>query len=335
MKRAMSVLGPVAADQLGHILPHEHILQEFPDFGMKKIYPEILNQKVNSEILDKVNRDIWSCIDNTRLDDAQLAMEEITSFKHMGGGTIVDVTSVGMKRQVNTVAEIARQTGVNIVAGTGCYLQITHPAWVSTQTIQELADWMVGELTTGIERTDFRAGIIGEIGISSPMHPNEAKMLQASALAHHRTGAPISIHQYGGKELVEIDALLKKAGVSPDVVIMDHMGSIGREQRLWVAGQGYNVELDCFGNEYHIAGKIFKDEDRVARVQHLIDHGFLRQIVISNDVALKNLLKKYGGRSYENIITHARPILIQNGIPANQVDAIIFENPNRIIAYLD
>ena len=31
MKKAMTVLGPVDADKLGHILPHEHILVEVPE----------------------------------------------------------------------------------------------------------------------------------------------------------------------------------------------------------------------------------------------------------------------------------------------------------------
>ena len=53
---------------------------------------------------------------------------------------------------------------------------------------------MIGDITTGADGTDIRCGLIGEIGTSDPVTDNEWKVLEASAITHHATGAAIQIH---------------------------------------------------------------------------------------------------------------------------------------------
>jgi len=338
MKKAMTVLGPVEADQLGHILPHEHILMEFPELNIPPMYPELVEKKVTIDMLGKLRRHIWSCKDNLCLDQPEIAQQEISSFKRSGGGTIVDVTPVGLGRSVSAVAEISRNTGVHIVAGCGFYIQVGHPAEIRDLSAQEIARRLVKEVEEGIEGTGIRAGIIGEVGVSSPMHPDEEKVLRGAVQAHLQTGAPLSIHQHGGNEIKQIHQILQQEGVSPQGVILSHMGSAGHELRWWAAGQGYYIEIDCFGNEYYLdalAGVIVRDPERVKTVKELIEKGYLRQILISNDVALKMLWKKYGGWSYEHILVNIKPFMLRQGIPPKAVDTMIYYNPMRVIAYLD
>ncbi len=48
---------------------------------------------------------------------------------------------------------------------------------------------MVSEVTSGIEGSGgVRCGIIGEMGCSHPLTPDEEKSLRAAALAQQRTG---------------------------------------------------------------------------------------------------------------------------------------------------
>lgn len=337
MKQAMTVRGPVAADRLGHILPHEHILMEFPLPAGPARYPELWDLDVSIEVLGRLRRDIWSCRDNLRLDDPAVAIDELASFRERGGGTIVDVTPVGLGRQVAAVQQIAMHTGLNIIVGTGFYIRAGHPPQVATLSTEQLGTWMVREVTVGIEDTGIRAGIIGEIGISAPMHPDEEKVLRGAARAHRETGAPLSVHQYGGEELARIDAILRAESVSPERVILCHMCSATPEQRLWAAERGYYVGIDGFGNDYYldaVAGRITRDPDRIAMVRALFEAGHLRQILISNDVALKMLLKRYGGWSYEHILVNIRPFMLREGIPLKAIDSLLYYNPMRAIAYL-
>jgi phosphotriesterase-related protein len=337
MKQAMTVLGPVAEDRLGHILPHEHIQMAFPEPAGPTKYPELWDRPVSIEILGKLRRDIWSCRDNLRLDDPDLAVEEIASFRQRGGGTIVDVTPVGLGRDVAAVKRIAERTGVHIVVGTGYYVASGHPPEVAARSMREIMEWMVREVRIGIEDTGARAGMIGEIGVSTPVHPDEEKVLRAAARAHLETSATLSVHQHGGGSLERIYAILAEEGVAPVRVILCHMCSVSPQQREWAADLGYWVEVDGFGNDYYTdweAGLITRDPDRVAMVKALVERGNGRQVLISNDVALKMLLKRYGGWSYEHIITHIKPFMLRQGIPPKAIDTVLYYNPMRAIAYL-
>jgi phosphotriesterase-related protein len=337
-KKAMTVDGLVSADELGHILPHEHILCEIPNAGFRPLYPDLLDRKVTLDMLGRLRRDIWSCRENYRLDEPEVALQEVASFKRRGGGTIVDVTTVGLKRNVPAAAEIARRAGIHLVVGTGLYVHFGHPADVATRSQADLAAWMISEVREGIEGTGVRAGIIGEIGIASPMHPDEEKVLRAALHAQRETGAPLSIHQVGGAELEQIDTLVQEMGVSPQSVVLSHMGSVSSEQRLRAAGRGYSIEIDCFGNEYYedaLSGRILQDPGRIKMVQELIEHGHLQQVLVSNDVALKMLQKKYGGWSYEHILANIKPFMLRMGIPPKSIDSMLYYNPARMIAYLD
>jgi phosphotriesterase-related protein len=339
MKKAMTILGPVPADQLGHTLTHEHILSDVPDWGIPPMYPELLDHKVTIDILGKLRRDIWSCKDNLRLDEPEVSLQEVASFKAKGGGTLVDVTSVGLKRDILGVAKIARATGVHVVAGTGFYIHSGHPASVAMQTVDELAAWMVSEtMEEGIEGTGMRAGIIGEIGISSPMHPDEEKVLRAALRAQRATGVPLSIHQWGGQSLEKIDSLVQAEGVSTSNIIMCHLTTVSEEQRFWAAERGYYLGIDSFGNEFYsdaLAGEILQDPGRIKMVKKLIERGHLLQILPSNDLGLKMLQKKYGGWGYEHILVNVKPFMLRMGLPPKAIDTMLYYNPARLIAYLD
>ena len=337
MKKAMTVLGPVDADGLGHILPHEHILMEFPPYDRQVLYPEIADEKVSLKIFGLLQRSYWSCKDNLRLDDIDVALSELTAFRQSGGSTIVEMTNVGLKRNIGALAEISRRTGVNIVVGTGYYVHIGHPQEVAALKIEEIANWMVTEVTQGVEESGVRAGILGEIGISN-LHPDEEKTLRAAARAYHTTNAPISIHQVGGQEILRIDTILREEKVNPAKVILCHMNSAAPYLHLWALDHGYNVEFDDFGNEYYsdgLSGEILRDLERVRVVKNLIAKGYLNQILISHDICLKMLLKNYGGWGYDHILLNIVPLMLREGILQDAVDQMIYLNPNRLIAYMD
>ena len=338
MKKVMTVLGPVEADKLGHILPHEHILMEFPEPESKPLYPELRDRSVTMDLLGKLRRDIWSCRDNYRLDEQETAVQEIQCFREKGGGTLVDVTPIGLGRNVSALREISQRAGVHIVATTGYYVHRSYLAQMEKYTLDNLAEFMTREIETGIEDTGIKAGIIGVIGIRNAMHPNEEKVLRASARVHKRTDVPIYIHQYGGAELEKIHSVLVQEEVSPEKVILCHMCSVSENQRLWAANHGYYLGIDSFGKEYYtdaLSGYITRDPDKIQMVKYLIEKGHLRQILISQDVTLKILLKKYGGWGYEHILVNIKPFMLRQGIPIKSVDSMLYYNPMRALAYLE
>ena len=76
----------------------------------------------------------------------------------------------------------------------------------------------------GVDGRNIKTGVIGEVGCSHPLHPEEEKTLIASAIAQKETGCPILIHPGRDEHapLVAID-ILEKAGADLENVIMGHL----------------------------------------------------------------------------------------------------------------
>ena len=83
----------------------------------------------------------------------------------------------GMSPDPEGLARISLATGLHVVAATGFYIQPSHPTVVSTMSEEDLAALMVKEITQGVSGTSVKAGIIGEIGCSWPLHPDERRWL--------------------------------------------------------------------------------------------------------------------------------------------------------------
>jgi phosphotriesterase-related protein len=146
--------------------------------------------------------------------DEQEAIEEAMLFKKAGGNTIVDVTNVGIGRDPLALARISRATGLNIIMGSGHYLAGSHPKDLAEKSEEEIAEEIVRDITEGAQGTTIRAGLIGEIGCSYPMHQNEKKALRAAGMAQKMTGAPLSVHPGRKNNIGALEAIdvLDKAG---------------------------------------------------------------------------------------------------------------------------
>ena len=99
--KAQTVLGTVPADELGISLTHEHLLV---DLGSTFSPPDdatsysFAYQPVTTENLWWVRYNYGGNKDNMELLDEDTAIAEAARFKKSGGQTIVDATSVGIKR---------------------------------------------------------------------------------------------------------------------------------------------------------------------------------------------------------------------------------------------
>ena len=59
---------------------------------------------------------------NLALNSISDAVSELQLFHEAGGGTICDVTTVGIRCKPEALPQISRESGVNIVMGTGYYV---------------------------------------------------------------------------------------------------------------------------------------------------------------------------------------------------------------------
>jgi phosphotriesterase-related protein len=297
-----TVLGPLEPEQMGFTQPHEHLLLDYYEF-----YPD----------------------HNTRLDSIEIAVEELKLYKKAGGCTIVDPTNIGMRRNIRGVQEIARATGVNIIAGCGWYIEVSHPDYIREKNVNELADMIVSELTEGIDGTGIRAGIIGEIAAESQYYisPAEERIFRAACRAHTQTRAAITTHAlFGTVGLAQIE-LIKDEGVELSRVIIGHLDTcMDMEYHLKIAESGAYLQYDTCGR-----WDLYPDEMRVKFLKELVAKGYLERIVISSDVFRRSHLHTFRGNGYDYILTHFVPMLKEAGFTNEEIEMITVFNPRRVI----
>jgi phosphotriesterase-related protein len=302
-KQVMTVCGPVEPAALGVTLPHEHVLVDLRHSLSK---------------FDAI------------LDDEELAVDELRTFKEARGGAIVDMTNTGMGRDVAALRRISEASGIHIVASTGYYTEPYYGAEVYRLTINQLAERFVDELTVGIDGTDIRAGIIAEIGTGRDfINPVEERVFRAAARAQRRTGAAIYTHTYLEQLVVEQLDILGDEGVDLSRVVVGHLGDFRRLDRVYaVAERGANLGIDHIGMSVQQT-----DRQRAKTVARLVQDGYAGQILLSLDICAKSRLHWYGGGGYDYLLTGFVPLLREEGVEEESIRTMLVENPARVLAF--
>jgi phosphotriesterase-related protein len=340
----MTVLGPVRANQLGLTLVHEHLFLDLRNQFSEFSDPE--RQRISHGPLSLANagllrRNPYAIRDNLLLDDLALAIQEVRAFELLGGQTIVDCTSVGLARNPSKLRALAQRIRVNIIAGCGYYTQDTHPPEVRELPVEALAEQMLRDLRVGMDGSDVRAGIIGELGTSAPIHPDELKVLRAAALAWRQAPVAIQVHTYPwGEYGLEAARILLTEGVAPARIVICHSDVVlARPYIRALLALGVWVEFDNLGKEFandeaeggFAGGAFASDAERVRVLVELIDAGYERQLLITNDICIKCMLHTYGGWGYDHVQSHILPMLQRAGVPRATTDALLIDNPRRLL----
>jgi phosphotriesterase-related protein len=338
--RVQTVLGPVDPEALGITLPHEHLL-----ISMEVWYQEpgeasrrsLARQPVSLENLSWVRWNVYNNLDNLVLQNEQTAINEALQFKYAGGGTIIDVTSCGLGRDPSGLARISRATGLNIVMGAGFYVGAAVDPDFDSKAEEELAEIIAKDIREGVDGTEIRAGVIGEVGCDWPLADREIKSLRAAAMAQQNTGAMITIHPGRHEDSpMQILKILDKAGADLTRVVMSHLDRTGflPETRVEMAKTGCYLEYDGFGAEpfYPLRFGVFdrpSDVQRIRQIIDLIERGYLSQILISHDVCMKIRLTCYGGIGYAHILNNVLPQMRARGMSASEIHTILVDNPKH------
>src|SRR5213079_2240859 len=151
---------------------------------------------------------------------------------------------------------------------------------------------LVREIEHGLAGTDVRPGIIGEIGTSSPIHPDEEKSLRVAAAAQRRTGLSINVHvAIAFREALRALDVLEAAGADLSRVVISHLDQqIDLDYHRAVLQRGAYVEYDCFGSEVyfdHDGRAEPSDRERLKALLELLDAGWTGRLLISHDVCTK------------------------------------------------
>lgn len=292
------------------------------------------------------------------LNDYELMVSEVRAFKETGGSTIWDLTPVELTHgaapdpggrfsdgrspdldpvdggsrsasHIRSVIALSRETGVNVVVGTGHYRDpFLDKDWFDRRSVAQVAELMLSEIRDGIAGTDARAGIIGEIGSNNwYISSAEERSFRAAARVQRATGLCLSTHANRWPVGVDQLDLLEECGVDPRRVIIGHCDNTNLpEYHLALARRGCYVQFDnlFLKTDYDL-------QCRVRFVVNLIRAGHLDQILLSHDTCKRDHLRVEGGNGYCGIHNVFRPALEQAGVSGEEIDHIMAENPRRAL----
>jgi phosphotriesterase-related protein len=298
MRHLYTTLGKMRADQLGMILPHEHVFVDLrtPD---RPGYAQASAQAVLA-----------------------LMVPQIEAIKALGVTALVECSTSGVGRRADLDLAVSQATNFPIVVPTGNYREPWIPAWVQTASDTDLYDWMLGELQNGIEETGVLAGWIklsaGDDGIT----PLEEKILRAAAGAAAKTDALIGSHTIRGRVVLDQLNIIASEGGSPSRFVSIHTHAepdfaLHRE----IAARGAWIEYDNIG-----AVPVAESADLILRA---LEAGLGDQLLISHDRGWFDPALPGGGvpKPYTVVSTELIPLLTARGVSQEVIVQLTHRNP--------
>jgi phosphotriesterase-related protein len=310
MATVMTVTGPVPADRLGFTLMHEHIFLD-------------------------LTRDIAGR--NSLLNDPELAARELALYRQAGGTTLVDQTTGGLRGHDHditptahalAVRDVARRTGLQVVLGAGWYREPYYERRLWRMKTDQIAEELVRDVTAGLDGTDVRAGLLGEIGSHFTwISPVEERVFRAVARAHRRTGVSIATHALNSPVGLDQLAILEEEGVDPRRVVVGHAHSYPvPEYHAALARRGAFVSFDRLGYV-----QPYEHERMLEGIRRLVEAGLVGHVVLSQDVCWRTDYVAYGGRGYAFVPTGLREELRALGIGDEPFHRMTVDNPRRAL----
>ncbi|WP_067460390.1 phosphotriesterase family protein [Actinomadura macra] len=339
--QVLTVAGPVDPAVLGPTLMHEHLFVDLrrPAHALRpgEDAPEA-REPLTLANLARTRHGAVNA-DNDVLADFDEMLEEVLAFRRAGGGTVVEVTNLGIGRDPASLQRMAKASGLNIVMGAGWYTPTFHPLDMPERTVDDLAEAIVRDIVDGADGTSVRAGIIGEVGAeNAPLTPEELKSVRASGRASRITGAPITFHVGGvGEEKFAVLDILDEEGVDPGNVVLGHAGTMAVDLPFArrILARGVFIEFDFLTSPGSPWGHLvlLSDHKVIRGVAALVEEGHADQILLGHDVCQKIQLKRYGGQGYDYIPEHFLPALRRRGVDDEALHKIMVDNPARALTF--
>ena len=303
MPELVTTLGPMTRDQLGMILPHEHVFVDLrtPD---QPGYAEADPQDV-----------------------VRLMAPQIERIKALGVTALVECSTGGVGRRADIDRAVSEATGFPIVVPTGNYREPWIPSWVAEASEEALRDWMLAELTDQIEASGVRAGWIklsaGDDGITAL----EARILRAAAAAALKTNAVIGSHTIKGRVVMDQLDIVEAAGYDPSRFISIHtQEEPDRDMNLAIARRCAWIEYDSIGRT--------DDDVLIELIHRVLDAGFGDQLLLSHDRGWYDPAQPGGGepKPYTHLSEVLIPKLKRSGIDDETIVKLTHDNPFNAFA---
>jgi phosphotriesterase-related protein len=266
MTQLITTLGPKRVEEMGMILPHEHIVVD--------LRPGCPPESVHVDAAEVV----------------RLMAPEIEKIKALGVTALVECTPVGVGRRVDLVKAVSDATNFPIVVPTGIYHEPCIPDWAHAASEEALYDWMLAELQGDIEQSGVQAAWIKLSASDEGLTACETKILRAAARAGIETNAVIGSHTIRGQIVLKQLEIIEAVGYTPERFIWIHtQNEPDVTLHLEIARRGTWIEYDAIG------GDPYTDEFYIQRIQSVLQAGLGNHLLLSHDRGWYELAKPKGG----------------------------------------
>lgn len=305
MPNLITTLGPKSADDLGFILPHEHVFVDL------RQWHEPGYAQANAA------------------DVVALMKPEIARIQAQGVTAVVECSTVGVGRRADLDQAVSEASGLPIVVPTGVYREQWIPDAMREKSEDALHDWMLSELEDGIEDSGVQAAWV-KLGASDDgLTPAETKNLRAAARAAREVNAVIGIHTIRGRVALDEIRIIEEAGYTAGRYIWIHANQEPDfDLHLEAARRGAWIEYDSIGAENAA------DEDFIGRIQRLLDAGYGDRLLLSHDRGWYDPAQPGGGTPlpFTYLAETFLPKLSAAGVDETTIRQITHTNPFNAFA---
>ena len=283
--------------------------------------------------------------------DARWMTQEIAAAKKAGIGCIVAAETVlPGPDNLAYLQQLARSTGMHVIAAGAYYSSETYPADTASKTDEQIARDLVQAARLR------RLGAFGEFGMlngEAGLSAVEQKVFRAVAKAQARTGLPIFTHtNYATGAGVSMDAglrqldVLEGAGARLANVAIGHMCCLDDPMvrvAKAIARRGAFVAFDRLTRQQQWV----PDAKKVAMVHALLDAGLADHLLLSSDYIGRintsvGEVKAYpgplnareGGPGYARSVLVFVPQLRKAGVSEAAIRQLTVDNPRRFLSFV-
>ncbi len=309
MTTVNTATGPVDASTLGFTLSHEHVL-------IAPLWKELPFLYDREETLRRVTA-------------------ALTEAKQGGIDTVIELTTIDLGREVPTMAEAARASGMNVVVATGIWRDIPRFFWGRDPDF--IARFMFHEIEHGIEDTGVRPGVIKVANDAEGVTEEGERVLRAAARVAKATGVPISTHHWAPAEVGrrQVEVFLDE-GVPMHLVAIGHSADTTDDKYLEDL-----LETGCYLSMDRYPGGFGGRPDwraRNATVKRLVDRGWAPRLMLGHDYAPRAAVvgvseppSEPGPVRYLFVKNVAIPALMADSVSEEQVRLMTVEAPKRFL----
>ena len=294
--------GPLFAEGLGVILPHEHI------------FTDLRGPTVSG----------YGQADPA--DVVRVMKPFLVEARQKGVGVLFECTGIGVGRNVSIIARVSQESGLPVVVPTGVYGRDNFaPPEHQRMAEDELTTLFAKELRDGIEGTGIKAGFIKIATGSTAMTALEEKFLRAAVRAASQTGAAVASHTPVSSNASRQVAILESIDPAVRLIWVHAQSENNRQVQRQLAAKGVYIEFDNLGWSPGQEGTV------IAAIQELLAAGYGDRILLSHDAGWYQPGQPNGGsqKGFAYLIDSFIPKLRAAGVDDNAIRTITETNPIR------